>query len=150
MHFALFGIDASLDNKTAAAAGPTDKAATDAAAAHTNELFDANPRTRAILTALLLVALVPRRDELGREQHVILRQRLRRLGEVLQHAPLALAPVLELRRARRAVAHRARAEAMIRERMAEHLAAGASQIAVSPLNPEGRGPHWRLLEALVR
>ena len=59
MHFALFGIDASLDNKTAAAAGPTDKAATDAAAAHTNELFDANPRTRAILTALLLVALAP-------------------------------------------------------------------------------------------
>ena len=48
MHFALFGIDASSDNKTAAAAGPTDKAATDAAAAHTNELFDANPRTRAI------------------------------------------------------------------------------------------------------
>jgi probable F420-dependent oxidoreductase len=37
----------------------------------------------------------------------------------------------------------------IRERMQEHRAAGASHIAVSPLNPEGRGPHWRLLEAIA-
>lgn len=42
-------------------------------------------------------------------------------------------------------------EAKIRERMDEHLAAGASHIAVSPLNPEGQGPrpHWKLLEALA-
>lgn len=42
-------------------------------------------------------------------------------------------------------------ETTIRTRMAEHLEAGASQIAVSPLNPEGRGPspHWKLLEALA-
>jgi len=42
-------------------------------------------------------------------------------------------------------------ETKIRERMAEYLAAGASQIAISPLNPEGRGPapHWKLLEALA-
>jgi alkanesulfonate monooxygenase SsuD/methylene tetrahydromethanopterin reductase-like flavin-dependent oxidoreductase (luciferase family) len=42
-------------------------------------------------------------------------------------------------------------EQKIRERMAEHLDAGASHIAVSPLNPEGKGPqpHWKLLEALA-
>jgi probable F420-dependent oxidoreductase len=40
-------------------------------------------------------------------------------------------------------------EAAIRERMAAHLAAGASEIALSVLNPEGRGPHWKLLEALA-
>lgn len=39
----------------------------------------------------------------------------------------------------------------IRARMNEHLAAGATHIAVSPLNPEGKGPepHWKLLEALA-
>ncbi len=43
-------------------------------------------------------------------------------------------------------------ETRIRERMDEHLAAGASHIAVSPLNPEGRGPqpHWKLLEAVAQ
>jgi probable F420-dependent oxidoreductase len=42
-------------------------------------------------------------------------------------------------------------ETKIRARMAAHLEAGASQIAISPLNPEGRGPtpHWKLLEALA-
>ena len=42
-------------------------------------------------------------------------------------------------------------EAKIRERIGEHLAAGASHIAVSPYNPEGQGPlpHWRVLEALA-
>ncbi len=40
-------------------------------------------------------------------------------------------------------------KARIRERMAAHREAGASHIAVSPLNPEGRGPHWKLLEALA-
>ena len=40
-------------------------------------------------------------------------------------------------------------EAAIRARMTAHLEAGASQIALSPLNPEGRGPHWVVLEALA-
>jgi probable F420-dependent oxidoreductase len=40
-------------------------------------------------------------------------------------------------------------EATIRKRMDEHLAAGASEIAISPLNPDGRGPAWTLLEALA-
>jgi len=40
-------------------------------------------------------------------------------------------------------------EQTIRARMQEHLDAGADQIEVSPLNPEGRGPHWKLLEALA-
>lgn len=42
-------------------------------------------------------------------------------------------------------------DSRIRERMAEHRAAGASHIVVSPLNPEARGPapHWKLLEALA-
>lgn len=40
-------------------------------------------------------------------------------------------------------------EAAIRERMQGHLEAGASQIALSPLNPGGRGPDWTLLEALA-
>lgn len=39
--------------------------------------------------------------------------------------------------------------AKIRERMDAHRAAGASQIEVSALNPEGRGPHWKLYEALA-
>lgn len=39
--------------------------------------------------------------------------------------------------------------ATIRARMAEHLAAGASQIEISPYNPEGPGPDWKLLEALA-
>ena len=40
-------------------------------------------------------------------------------------------------------------EETIRARMQEHLDAGADQIAVSPLNPEGRGAPWKLLEALA-
>ena len=42
-------------------------------------------------------------------------------------------------------------EKTIRGRMADYIEAGASQIAISPLNPEGRGPapHWKLLEALA-
>jgi len=42
-------------------------------------------------------------------------------------------------------------EAAIRERIAAHLAAGASQIEVLPLNPEPKpsGPHWGILEALA-
>jgi probable F420-dependent oxidoreductase len=41
--------------------------------------------------------------------------------------------------------------AAIRARIDEHLAAGASHIAVSPYNPEGQGPlpHWKLLETLA-
>ena len=41
-------------------------------------------------------------------------------------------------------------EDQIRQRMMAHRKAGASHIAVSPLNPEARGPqpHWKLLEAL--
>jgi probable F420-dependent oxidoreductase len=41
-------------------------------------------------------------------------------------------------------------EARIRERMQAHLDAGASQIVISPLNPDGREPPWKLLEALAR
>lgn len=37
----------------------------------------------------------------------------------------------------------------IQERVAAHRAAGATEIAVSALNPEGRGPHWQLFEALA-
>ena len=42
-------------------------------------------------------------------------------------------------------------EARIRRRMDEHLEAGATQIAVSALNPDEKGarPHWKLLEALA-
>ena len=40
-------------------------------------------------------------------------------------------------------------EAAIRARMEAHREAGASHIAVSPLNAEGRGPAWPLLEALA-
>jgi probable F420-dependent oxidoreductase len=42
-------------------------------------------------------------------------------------------------------------EAKIRQRMDDHRAAGATQIAISPLNPEARGPqpHWKLLEAFA-
>ncbi len=40
-------------------------------------------------------------------------------------------------------------EAEIRRRISEHLEAGATQIAISPLNPEDRGPDWSLLEALA-
>jgi probable F420-dependent oxidoreductase len=42
-------------------------------------------------------------------------------------------------------------ETKIRERLAEHVAAGASQIEVSALHPEGGRPrpHWELLEALA-
>jgi probable F420-dependent oxidoreductase len=42
-------------------------------------------------------------------------------------------------------------EAKIRGRMAEHRAAGASQVVLSPLNPDepGARPHWKLLEALA-
>jgi len=40
-------------------------------------------------------------------------------------------------------------ETQIRQRMDEYLAAGATQIEVSPLNPDGRGPPWKLLEALA-
>lgn len=39
--------------------------------------------------------------------------------------------------------------ATIRKRMIEHRDAGASQIVISPFNPDGRGPHWKLLEALA-
>jgi len=42
-------------------------------------------------------------------------------------------------------------EAAIRARIAEHVEAGASEILVSPYNPEqsGPAPHWKLLEALA-
>jgi len=42
-------------------------------------------------------------------------------------------------------------ESAIRGRIAEYEAAGASHIAVSPYNPDGRGPapHWELLEMLA-
>jgi probable F420-dependent oxidoreductase len=42
-------------------------------------------------------------------------------------------------------------EARIRDHMAEHRAAGATQIEISPYNPDERGPqpHWKLLEALA-
>jgi probable F420-dependent oxidoreductase len=40
-------------------------------------------------------------------------------------------------------------EAAIRARAAEYEAAGASHIAVSAYNPEGRGLPWKLLEALA-
>jgi probable F420-dependent oxidoreductase len=40
-------------------------------------------------------------------------------------------------------------ETAIRRRIDEYEAAGASHIAVSGYNPEGRGPHWKLLEALA-
>ena len=39
--------------------------------------------------------------------------------------------------------------ASIRRRMDEHLAAGASQIIISPLNPDGNAPPWKLLEAFA-
>ncbi len=42
-------------------------------------------------------------------------------------------------------------ETKIRARIDEHLSAGASHIAVSPYNPEARGPtpHWKVLEMLA-
>jgi probable F420-dependent oxidoreductase len=40
-------------------------------------------------------------------------------------------------------------ESAIRARSGEYEAAGASHIAVSAYNPEGTGPHWKLLEALA-
>lgn len=40
-------------------------------------------------------------------------------------------------------------EGAIRARIDEYEAAGASHIAVSPYNPEGAGPPWKLLEALA-
>lgn len=40
-------------------------------------------------------------------------------------------------------------EAAIRDRVAEYEAAGASHIAVSAYNPEGKGPHMKLLETLA-
>jgi probable F420-dependent oxidoreductase len=40
-------------------------------------------------------------------------------------------------------------EAAIRSRIDEYETAGASHIAVSAYNPEGSGPHWKLLEALA-
>jgi len=40
-------------------------------------------------------------------------------------------------------------EAAIRGRIAEYRDAGASHIAVSPYNPDGAGPHWKVLEALA-
>lgn len=40
-------------------------------------------------------------------------------------------------------------EAALRERIAAHVDAGASQIEILPYNPEGRGPHWKLLEGLA-
>jgi probable F420-dependent oxidoreductase len=39
-------------------------------------------------------------------------------------------------------------ESALRSRIADHLAAGASRILLVSHNPEGRGPHWKLLEAL--
>jgi probable F420-dependent oxidoreductase len=40
-------------------------------------------------------------------------------------------------------------EATIRKRMIEHRDAGASQIQISPYNAQGRGPDWKLLEAMA-
>jgi hypothetical protein len=42
-------------------------------------------------------------------------------------------------------------ESAIRARIDEYESAGASHIAVSAYNPEGRGPqpHWKLLETLA-
>lgn len=40
-------------------------------------------------------------------------------------------------------------EETIRERMCEHRKAGASHITISPLNAEGPGAPWRLLESLA-
>ena len=37
----------------------------------------------------------------------------------------------------------------IQARIAEYEAAGASHIAVSAYNPEGSGPHWKLLESVA-
>jgi probable F420-dependent oxidoreductase len=37
----------------------------------------------------------------------------------------------------------------IRARMAEHEEAGATSIVISPYNPEGRGAHWPLIEAIA-
>ena len=39
--------------------------------------------------------------------------------------------------------------ARIRERIGAHLDAGATQVVVSPLNPDGSEPPWTLLEALA-
>ena len=57
-----------------------------------------------------VVAAIANGDELRRQQHVILRQRLGRHRELLQHASLALALILELRRANGALADRLLAE----------------------------------------
>jgi probable F420-dependent oxidoreductase len=40
-------------------------------------------------------------------------------------------------------------EGAIRKRIASYIEAGASQVEVISYNPEGRGPHWKLLEALA-
>ena len=41
-------------------------------------------------------------------------------------------------------------ETKIRDRLDAYLAAGASHIAISPMNAEGRGPAWKLIEAIAR
>ena len=40
-------------------------------------------------------------------------------------------------------------ESSIKARIAEYEAAGASHIAISAYNPEGQGPHWKLLESVA-
>jgi probable F420-dependent oxidoreductase len=40
-------------------------------------------------------------------------------------------------------------EPALRRRIADHVAAGASRVLLISYNPEGRGPHWKLLEALA-
>jgi len=40
-------------------------------------------------------------------------------------------------------------EAAVRRRIADHTSAGASRVLLIAYNPEGRGPHWKLLEALA-
>jgi probable F420-dependent oxidoreductase len=40
-------------------------------------------------------------------------------------------------------------EAAIRDRITAYVDAGASQVQLLPYNPEGRGLHWELLEALA-
>ncbi len=41
-------------------------------------------------------------------------------------------------------------ETALRKRIADHIAAGASRVLLISYNPEGRGPHWKLLETLAR
>ena len=40
-------------------------------------------------------------------------------------------------------------EAAIRERIAAHMQAGATRIEVISYNPDGQGPHWKMLEAFA-